>query len=121
MSEDAAPTPSGPAKPPSRRGPPSDRKSSSARNPSIDAAMTSATPSDGPHPAPFDPRAPTLNLSESTTKHSMDRATLDDMMSPTGATTPNPFGLRAGSLDIDDYFVSSASVLLVGCVCGGRG
>ena len=95
MSEEAPSNPSGPAKPPSRRGPPS------ASRPSIDAALASSA--DGPHPVPA---APTLNLSESTTKHSMDRATLDEVTSPTGATTPNPFGIRAGTLELDDYFVS---------------
>lgn len=104
----AANNPSAAAKPPSR-GAASSRKLSSAHAPSMDGPSSARQPSaGGAHPAPFDPHGtPTLNLSEWTTKHSMDRATLDDMVSPTGATTPNPFGVRAGTLDFDDYFVSS--------------
>lgn len=47
----------------------------------------------------------TLNLSESTTRNSADMRTLDEVMSPAGQVTPNPWGTRPGSLDIDDYFV----------------
>lgn len=47
---------------------------------------------------------PPLNLSEATTRHSA--RTLDDLQSPAGHVTPNPWGTRPGSLDIDDYFVS---------------
>ena len=82
--------------------PASRRRPSSARNTSMEAGRTSVRgPStDGPHPAP------TLDLSETTVKQSMDRQTLEEILSPTGATTPNPFGPRAGTLDLDDYFVS---------------
>lgn len=113
MSEDAPainPSAAG-GKPSSRRG----RASTSTRNPSEDAAAKASLrgPStDGPHPVPQSSgqhAAPTLDLSESTTKHSMDRRTLEEVMSPMGPTTPNPFGPRAGSLDIDDYFVSPLS------------
>ena len=44
----------------------------------------------------------TLNLSESTTRNS----TKTEVQSPAGHVTPNPWGTRPGSLDIDDYFVS---------------
>lgn len=108
MSEEATSSnPGAPGnKPPSYRG----RASTSTRKPSEDAgtkASLRAPSTDGPHPIPQSSgqQAPTLDLSESTTKHSMDRRTMDEMLSPMGPATPNPFGPRAGSLDLDDYFV----------------
>lgn len=117
MSEDApVNNPSGLAgKPPSRRGRASTDATTKAslRGPSIDgpkpAPSLRGPSTDGPHPVPQSSSqhtGPTLDLSESTTKHSMDRRTMEEVLSPMGPTTPNPFGPRVGSLDIDDYFVS---------------
>lgn len=95
------------------RGPSLDGSKASVRNPSIDAAKPST---DGPQPGSSSgaqPAAPTLNLSESTTKQSVDGRSLDEILSPTGYSTPNPFGVRAGTLDFDDYFVGFS-------VCVGR-
>lgn len=76
-------------------------KPSSRRGPSTD----------GSHPAPR------LDLSDSTAKQSMDRRTVEEVFSPIVPTTPNPFGQRPGSLDLDDYFVSSCAVRTCG-LCG---
>ena len=110
MSDEAPPSnPSAGAKPPSRR------RTSIAQKSSMDAGKASlrGPSTDGPHPAPPSSdqhTAMTLDLSESTTKQSMDRRTLEELLSPTGPTTPNPFGTRQGTLDLDDYFVSSLYV-----------
>ncbi|SPN98710.1 related to UPF0187 domain membrane protein [Cephalotrichum gorgonifer] len=58
--------------------------------------------SDGPHPAPS--HRPGLSLGE------LPKASLEEILSPTGATTPTPFGVRSGSLDLDDYFAGPRDI-----------